>query len=61
MVISYTIHIQEIIDRHLRQVQLRKTTHDRMIESRKKVLEPLAADSDTKNLYDVLMKADTKN
>ena len=54
MVIPEPTHSQEILDRHMRKVQLRNTTHARLIEARNKVLESLAADDDINNLDAVL-------
>ena len=61
MVIQDPTHSQWIIDRHSRKVQLRNTTHARLIEARNKILESLAADAAINNLDYVLKTAYLQN
>ena len=58
MVITEPNHSHDILDRHMRKVQLRNTTHARLREARNKVLELLAADAAINNMYDVLKTSD---
>ena len=58
MAIPQPSHSQGILDRHMRKVQLRNTTHTRTRESRNKVLELLAADAAINNLHAVLKTYD---
>ena len=61
MVIKYPNQSQEILERQIRKVQMSNTTHTRMRESRKKVLESLAADAAINNLDAVLKTEEIKN
>ena len=54
MVIPEPTHSQEILDRHMRKLQLHKTIHDRLREASNKFLELLAADAAINNLDAVL-------
>ena len=61
MVIPEPTHIQEILDRHMRRVQLWYKTHARIRESREKVLKSLAADAAINNLDAVLKTSEIQN
>ena len=61
MVISDPNHSQEILDIHIRQFQLRNTTHFRPRAASNKVLESLAAVAAINDLDDVLKTADIQN
>ena len=54
-------HSQEILDGHMRKLQLRKKNHARLRESRNKVLELLVSDADINNLDAVLKTAEIQN
>ena len=61
MVIPDPTHRQETLHRHTLKVQLRNTTHSRLIESRNKVLELLAVDAAINNRGAVLNTVDLQN
>ena len=61
MVIPEATHSLEILDRHMRKVQLRNTTHASLREFKINFLESLAAYAAINNLDAVLKTADIHN